>query len=164
MLMACKDYLNGTEMKKIFILALLLVMVGCGSDNKIIGKWTHTTNRPGAIAVETCDYVENNTETCRVSITFDINGSTIIEEYVTAQEWHMKGGKILEKTIDTKIVKMEINGESVPISDTRYQEISNLILSWHPIGETLSRKITFSGDTFELQSDDGKATIYTRVK
>jgi len=162
--MACKDYLNGTEMKKIFILALLLVMVGCGSDNKIIGKWTHTTNRPGAIAVETCDYVENNTETCRVSITFDINGSTIIEEYVTTQEWHMKGGKILEKTIDTKIVKMEINGESVPISDTRYQEISNLILSWHPIGETLSRKITFSGDTFELQSDDGKATIYTRVK
>lgn len=162
--MVCNECLNGVQMKKILTLVLLFLVVGCGSDNKIIGKWTHTTNRPGATAVETCDYVENNTETCRVSITFDVNGSTILEEYVTTQEWHLKNGKILEKTLDTKILKMDINGESVPISDARYQEISNLILSWHPIGETLSRKITFSGDTFELQSDDGKTTTYTRVR
>jgi hypothetical protein len=151
-------------MKKIFALALLLLISGCGSDNKIIGKWTHTVNRPSATAVETCDYVENNTETCRVSITFDVNGTVILEEYVTTQEWHIKGGKILEKTLDTKILKMDINGEAVPISDSRYQEISNLILSWHPIGETLSRKITFKGDTFELESDDGKVSTYTRVR
>jgi hypothetical protein len=151
-------------MKKIFTLALVLLISGCGSDNKIIGKWTHTVNRPGATAVEVCDYVENNTETCRVSITFDINGTSVLEEYVTTQEWHIKGGKILEKTLDTKILKMVINGETIPSSDSRYQEIANLILSWHPAGETVSRKITFSGDTFDLQADDGKISTYTRVK
>ena len=151
-------------MKKFLTIVLFLFIAGCGSDNKIVGKWIHTINRPEATAVETCDYVENNTETCRVSITFNISGTTILEEYVTTQEWHIKGGKILEKTLDTKILKMNINGESVPISDPRYQEISNLILSWHPVGETLSRKITFKGDTFDLQSDDGKVSTYTRVK
>jgi hypothetical protein len=151
-------------MKKILPLAFLLTIAACSSDNKIIGKWTNTIHVQNSTSAETCEYVENNTETCRVTMMFDINGTQIKEEYITTQEWHMKDGKILEKTLDTQILGMNINGERLSTSDSRYQDISNLILSRHPKGETLSRKITFSGDTFSLQSDKGKVTTYTRVK
>ncbi|AWW46162.1 hypothetical protein DPM18_04675 [Polynucleobacter paneuropaeus] len=152
-------------MKRIFLLlSTILLVVACSSDNKIIGKWKHVTNKDGLTSVEVCNFIENNTETCNEDFKIQIQNDLIETKYIITQGWTLKGEKIIEKNIDAKIQSVSINGASLLSTDGRYERVANIILSLHPRGESFSRRIKFSGDTFTLISDDGKANEFNRLK
>ena len=152
-------------MKRIFLLlSTILLVVACSSDNKIIWKWKHVTNKDGLTSVEVCNFIENNTETCNEDLKIQIQNDLIESKYIITQEWTLKGEKIIEKNIDAKILSVSINGASLLSTDGRYERVANIILSLHPRGESFSRRIKFSGDTFTLISDDGKANEFNRLK
>ena len=140
------------------------MVVAWSSDNKIIGKWKHVTNKDGLTSVEVCNFIENNTETCNEDLKIQIQNDLIETKYIITQGWTLKGEKIIEKNIDAKIQSVSINGASLLSTDGRYERVANIILSLHPRGESFSRRIKFSGDTFTLISDDGKANEFNRLK
>jgi len=150
-------------MKKALSMAILIFLSACGSNDKIIGKWTHKINKDGLISVETCKYVENNTETCNEDLRLQTQIGLVEAKYIVTQEWQLKSGKLLEKNIDAKILSISVNGSNLLSTDEGYQRVSNIILALHPRGESFSRKIHFSGDKFNLTSDDGEISEFTRA-
>lgn len=152
------------HIKFFLFLSIFGLLSACGSDNKIIGKWKHVTNKDGLTSVEVCNFIENNTETCNEDLKIQIQNDLIETKYIITQGWTLKGEKIIEKNIDAKIQSVSINGASLLSTDGRYERAENIILSLHPRGESFSRRIKFSGDTFTLISDDGKANEFNRLK
>ena len=151
-------------MKKILIFSFALMLAACSSDSKILGKWKTTVETNGAAATEICSYVENHTEICEETINLNMYGNYMQIKYFLTQEWQLDGSKLLEKTMDATITEISIDGQALGASDPRYQNSAAIILGKHPKGETLSRKISFDGDSYQLFQKNGEITKYTRVK
>lgn len=154
-----------SKMNKVLLSIFVLVVASCTSENKIVGKWTYSNVSGSNVATEICEYVENNTEACNEELALTLpSGDKAKIQYVITQEWQLIDGKLVEKNVDIKIMDIAINDESMPITDSRYQVIENIIIKRHPKGKSSSRKIVFNGDTFDLYSSSGVPTTFTRVK
>lgn len=150
-------------MKKLIIASLVLILAACGSDNKIIGKWKKVVSGNTYNGTEICTFSSNNTETCEEDIMINTNGQSINVKFVITQEWHIKDGVISEKYLDARMQDITLNGEYLPPTDPKYQNISQIFLSDKPNGKTFSRKITFKENVFELQEEDGKKSEFVKI-
>jgi hypothetical protein len=139
-------------MKKILLTVLTFLLASCSSEKQIIGEWQNIRVSEDITYTQNCTFSQNYIETCKSKILVPgIPDMTV--NYATTQEWSIKSGVITEKLLDKKVGIIYVGSESIEVSDSRYQNIANLILS-SPIGETYTRKIDINGDEFDLHEKD----------
>jgi hypothetical protein len=151
-------------MKKIIAISFIFFLISCGSDEKIIGKWKRDVQGKNYSATEVCSYFKNKTETCDIDYILQTSGLTTKIKYVITQEWELEKDTISEKYLDVKIKEISVGHERLLPSDSRYQTIAEFIFGDKPKGKTLSRKIVFKKDMFDLYQSDGEISKYYKIK
>jgi len=156
-------------MNKIFILLIVTLLIGCTTDDKLIGTWKRNvqgTTKSGFAYkfVQTCTFSKNRTSICENEHLTNAYKVSVIVKYVTTQEWHINQNVLTLKNIDAKIQEVTANGKWLSPSEPLSQGIVQNTLGNHPNGKTTTSKIEFNNNRFELIFDSGSKAQYYKVQ
>lgn len=149
-------------MKKFIAVIAIFLLVACGPENKIVGKWTYEGSLEKGDIIQTCDFNSNGTEFCEVSLRLNLNFQRVNIDYVATYEWSTEGDVISFKNVDSAIEFIEIDGDDISRADERFADIQGIILANKIKGATSQRRYKFQNSNLLLEAEDGQWHVFKR--